>query len=130
MWCGSVRCLVAVGAPKGTGHSGGDCSSGHYPIETGGAAGWRIAFYSPPQHLQCGDPGNRNVGSHGCEGMVWVLFLPTHSCRGCGLCEEVMGPYLVDVCPTEGQLEAQIRTSSSHTRLNANTLRMEFMCFP
>lgn len=72
------------------------------------------------------------MGSRGSEGTVWVLFLPTHSCRGCGLCEEVMGPYLVEVevCPTEGQLEAQIHTGSSHTHLNANTLGMDFMCFP
>lgn len=121
---------VAVEAPEGTGHSGGGCSSRRHRSRV--SPGQEDTFHTPPQNLQCGNNSQdkRNVGSPGYEGMVWVPFLPTHFCRGCGLCQEVIDPYLVEVCPTEGQLEAQIHSGSSHTCLNANSLRLDFVCFP
>lgn len=60
---------------------------------------------------------------------MWALSLPALSCQGCGLGHEVIDSYLVEVCPTEGPLEAQIHTGSSHTCPNANTLRRDFVLF-
>lgn len=60
---------------------------------------------------------------------MWALSLPSLSCQGCGLCQKVIDSYLVEVCPTEGPLEAQIHTGFSHTCLDANTLRRDFVFF-
>lgn len=60
---------------------------------------------------------------------MWALSLPALSCQGCGLCQEVIDSYLMEVCLTEGPLEAQIHTGSSHICPNANTLRRDFVLF-
>lgn len=61
---------------------------------------------------------------------MWAALGMRGWCQGCGLCQEVVDPYLVEACPTEGQLEAQIHNGSSHTCLNANSLRLDLVCFP
>lgn len=55
---------------------------------------------------------------------MWALSLPALS-----LCQEVIDSCLVEVCPTEGPVEAQTHTGSSCTRLNANTLRRDIVHF-
>lgn len=55
---------------------------------------------------------------------MWALSLPALS-----LCQEVIDSYLVEVCPTEGSVEAQTHNGSSHTRLNASTLRRDIVHF-
>lgn len=51
-------------------------------------------------------------------------FPPSHSVR-----RSQTHSYLVEVCPTEGPVEAQTHTGSSHTCLNSNTLRRDFVLF-
>lgn len=71
------------------------------------------------------------MGSHGREGMMWAVSLPTHSCQGCGLCQKVIDPYLLGGVSHRGTAGGllQPHTGSSHTRLNATTRRIELVFF-